>query len=385
PSPGAPRTDPDERVYRIRLLPWVFDGKADARPGMKDARLWEPVVGHLAHPLPGQRMLLAAAPQRPPPKPDDMITEGAKRPRVGRHGVVGIVAGDDRLQPSPLLGEGLLHALAQFVLDLPQLRTSAVPPTFAADLEPALPGPSADVGKAKEVERFRFAEPELGTLRRCEAAERDQPGLLRMQRQRKLRQPLAHHVEKASAVGLVLEADHDVVRITHDHHVASSLAPSPARRPEIEDVVQVDVGQKRRDHRSLARPPLARRNDPVFQDTRLEPFTDQADDARVADPVLDEADEPVLAYRVEEPGNIGVHNVVHLSAVDPDMEHVQRIVLAAARAGSIAEPEEFLLVDRIQQRSGGPLDNLVLKGGDCQRTLSSIGLRNVPTPRGCAR
>ena len=132
---------------------------------MKDARLWEPVVGHLAHPLPGQRVLLAAAPQRPPPKPDDMITERAKRPRVGRHGVVGIVAGDDQLQPSPLLGDGLLHALAQFVLDLPQLRTSAVPPTFATDLEPALPGPSADVCKPEEVERLRFAEPELGTLR----------------------------------------------------------------------------------------------------------------------------------------------------------------------------------------------------------------------------
>src|SRR5580700_49101 len=96
PSPDAPRTDPDERVSRIRLLPRVFDGKADARPGVKDARLWEPVVGHLAHPLPGQCVLLAAAPQRPPPKPDDMVTERAKRPRVGRHGVVGIVAGDDR-------------------------------------------------------------------------------------------------------------------------------------------------------------------------------------------------------------------------------------------------------------------------------------------------
>jgi hypothetical protein len=112
---------------------------------MKDARLWEPVVGHLAHPLPGQRVLLAAAPQRPPPEPDDMITERAKRPRVGRHGVVGIVAGDDQLEPFPLLGDGLLQALAQFVLDLPQLRTSAVPPTFAADLERDAPGVSASI------------------------------------------------------------------------------------------------------------------------------------------------------------------------------------------------------------------------------------------------
>src|SRR5215472_4228034 len=104
--------DPDERVSRIRLLPRVFDGKANARPRVKDARLWEPVVSHFADPLPGRRVLLAAAPQRPPPKPDDMITEHAKRAKVGRHGVVGIVAGDDQLQPSPLLGDGLQYAPA---------------------------------------------------------------------------------------------------------------------------------------------------------------------------------------------------------------------------------------------------------------------------------
>ena len=46
---------------------------------MKDARLWEPVVGDLAHPLPGQCVLLAAAPQRPPPEPDDMVTERSER------------------------------------------------------------------------------------------------------------------------------------------------------------------------------------------------------------------------------------------------------------------------------------------------------------------
>src|SRR5207248_9295312 len=95
-----------------------------------------------------------------PPKPDDMVTERAKRPKVGRHGVVGTVASEDQLQPSPLLGNGLQHAPAQFVLDLPQLRPSAVPPIFATDLEPALPGPSADMSEAKEIERFRFAEPE---------------------------------------------------------------------------------------------------------------------------------------------------------------------------------------------------------------------------------
>lgn len=35
----APRTELDERHSRIRLPPWVFDGKALAGPGMKDARI----------------------------------------------------------------------------------------------------------------------------------------------------------------------------------------------------------------------------------------------------------------------------------------------------------------------------------------------------------
>ena len=114
-----------------------------------------------------------------------------------------------------------------------------------------------------------------------------------MQRQRELLQPLAHRVPEAPGVGLVLEADDDIIGIAHDDHVARGLAPSPALGPEVEDVVQVDVGEQRRDHRALPRPRLTDRHDPVFQDARLQPFPDQADDARVADPVLQEADQPV--------------------------------------------------------------------------------------------
>ena len=130
---------------------------------------------------------------------------------------------------------------------------------------------------------------------RRKAAELDQPGLLRMQRQRELLQPLAHRIQEAPGVALVLEADDEVVGIAHDDHVARGLAPSPALGPEVEHVVQVDVGKQRRDHRPLPGPPVTDRHDPVFQDARLEPFLDQADDAPVADPMLHEPDQPFLA------------------------------------------------------------------------------------------
>src|SRR3954447_21943656 len=64
-----------------------------------------------------------------------------------------------------------------------------------------------------------------------EASELDQPGLLGMQRQRKLPQPLAHLVQEAPGVLLVLEADDKVVGIAHDDHVARGLTPSPALGP----------------------------------------------------------------------------------------------------------------------------------------------------------
>jgi hypothetical protein len=44
---------------------------------------------------------------------------------------------------------------------------------------------------------------------------------------------------------------------------------------------------------------LTRRDDSVFENARLEPFSDQADDARIADPMLQETDKPFLANRVE--------------------------------------------------------------------------------------
>src|SRR5262245_66605186 len=87
--------------------------------------------------------------------------------------------------------------------------------------------------EAEEVEGLRLAEPALLAVRRCKAAKLDQAGLVRMKRQRKLLQPLAHLVKETPGVGFVLESDDEVVGIAHKDHVARGLAPSPALRPAI--------------------------------------------------------------------------------------------------------------------------------------------------------
>jgi inosine-uridine nucleoside N-ribohydrolase len=49
-------------------------------------------------------------------------------------------------------------------------------------------------------------------------------------------------------VALMLEADNDVVGVPDHDHVARGLALSPALRPEIEDIVEVDVQLLTRRH-----------------------------------------------------------------------------------------------------------------------------------------
>jgi hypothetical protein len=59
-------------------------------------------------------------------------------------------------------------------------------------------------------------------------------------------------------------------------------------------------------HRSLARPLFTDCDNPVLQHARLEPFLDQADDAWIGDPMLDETDQPTLADFVEKGSNVRV-------------------------------------------------------------------------------
>src|SRR6267142_407095 len=109
------------------------------------------------------------------------------------------------------------------------------------------------------------------------------------ERQCKFPEPVMHRIKEATCVALMLKADHQIVGISHDDHVAPGLLPSPALSPKVEAVMQVDIGEDRRNHRALAGSPVIDCHDPVFEDARPQPFLDQADDALVTDPMFKEA------------------------------------------------------------------------------------------------
>src|SRR5262249_36702850 len=108
--------------------------------------------------------------------------EGAYLARVRGNGVIGEKASDDLRQPTPLHGDRLVHAPPQLLLDFLELRSHAVTPGMALQLEPTAARAPGYVGKAQEVEGLRFAEATLGASVRREASKLGEARLLRIER-----------------------------------------------------------------------------------------------------------------------------------------------------------------------------------------------------------
>jgi hypothetical protein len=102
----------------------------------------------------------------------------------------------------------------------------------------------------------------------------------------KLLEPLAHRIPEAPRIGFVLEVSNQIIGVAHDDHPAFGLLPSPLRSPEIEDVVQVDIGKQWGCHCALRRPRLTHAPNPFVQDARLEPLAHKTDDAFITDSVF---------------------------------------------------------------------------------------------------
>jgi hypothetical protein len=157
-----------------------------------------------------------------------------------------------------------VHPTPELLLDLPHLGPFPVASGPPKEQKPAAPWPTADMGEAQEVERLRLAKPCPLPLLRRSAAELDQTGLVRMQGQRKLRQPIPQFCLKPLGIGLVFKPGDDVIGIAHQDDVPLGMVASPPLSPEIKDVMQVDVRQQGRGNAALRRPHLWPGHLPVF-------------------------------------------------------------------------------------------------------------------------
>ena len=152
-------------------------------------------------------------------------------------------------EPFPLLGNGLVPAPAQFGLDLLKFPAHPFLGCPANDrVHPVASLLPANMREPQEVECLRPILAASETVRSRVRPKLDQPRLFRMQRQTELLESLLEFGQTPLRRRSVLETDHEVIRPSHDDHVAAdALRLSPVLDPEVEHVMKENVRQQRGD------------------------------------------------------------------------------------------------------------------------------------------
>jgi hypothetical protein len=105
------------------------------------------------------------------------------------------------------------------------------------------------------------------------------------------------------------------------------------------------------------------------------------DVSRYLHPVLDELSRPLVAHVIEEATDVRIEYPVHFLSLQSDHERIERLMRTAARAEPVGEALEVGLINLIEDRHHGLLNDFVFQCRDAQRALPPIGLRWIPTPR----
>ena len=129
----------------------------------------------------------------------------------------------------------------------------------------------------------------------------------------------------------MLEAHDRVVRVTHDDHVAGGASLPPLVDPLIINMMEVNVRQERADDRALRRPFLCLDHASIFEHACRQPFGNQSDDSAVANPMLDETDQPIPADLVEKGLYVAIEHPVDPPLPYPERERIQRLMLVTLR------------------------------------------------------
>src|SRR5580704_2502406 len=231
--------------------------------------------------------------------------------------------------------------------------------------------------KAQEVERLRFSFSTLLPVPDRERSKLQQPRFLGMQFQMELPHSFREFRPKLIGIRFALKAHNDVVRESHDDHIAMRPLPTPRLDPQVEHVMKVDVRQKRRGTSALGRPFLHPYSLPILQHAGIEPFLDQSHDAPICYPMLDEFHKPFVGKSIEKALDVQIEHPVHFPRQQSRVKSVQRLMLASPWSEPVREAQKVGFVDGVQHLDRRALDDLVFQCSDSERSLPPVGLRDI--------
>src|SRR5579885_360664 len=359
------------------------DAHAAQRKRMIETRQRQPAGHETPQALQGDAASLVTARKRSIPKPAHLKPEGRERGEVHGHAVVAKVPTDDRAQPLAHFRGGILHAPPKVSFHLLQLGLQPLAHRQPQHRKHSVASlPHADMREAEKVERLRFSLSASLPVADRKWTKLQQPRLLGMQFELELTESLLKLRPEPLGIRPDLKAQHDIVRESHDDHVAARSLPTPRLDPQVKNIMEVDVRQQRRCTSALGRPFLHSQVFPVLQHAGVQPLLDEPHDAPVRDPMLDEPDQPFVGDPIEKALDVQVEHPVHLLRQQSRVERIQRPMRAAPRSEPVGEAEKVGFVDGVQHLDRRTLDNLVFQRRYAERPLPPIGLGDVhPTNR----
>ncbi len=98
--------------------------------------------------------------------------------------------------------------------------------------------------------------------------------------------------------------------------------------------------------------------------------------------MVDELQNPFVGHVVVKPTNVRIQDPLHRPPLDRHIQRIQRLMRPTPRPKPVRESQEVLLVNLFEDPHHRLLNDLVLQGGDAQRTSPPVGLRDVDSSRG---
>lgn len=260
---------------------------------MDDAGPGEIAAGQTLHaiPRPTRATALTAPSNGIEPMTSHLIDEATDRVTIARHGMIIQPALYNTSKPLGRFHYWPMHSLVKLLLDCLERCSQTLGNAVTLDGEPTVRSRLGTlVCEAKKIERFRSALPTRFSPLVRKATELDQTRFALVKFQAKLGASLPEFLQAGYRFGLTLETDHEVVSITDYHHIVATVLFPPPIDPQVEHVMQVNVGQEWGNYRPLWRPYGCLRPLALFHDPGVKPFADQAKNASISDSMLQKLD-----------------------------------------------------------------------------------------------
>src|SRR3984957_18758998 len=251
------------------------------------------------------------------------------------------------------------------------------PPRLARQTPPTPQAPSPEQREAQEVEAPRTFPVRLllrGTL------EGHQTSLVRLEGQSITPQPLRQHFPHALGVFPALERDDEIIRVPDQTSLAVQARHDFPVKPPVENVVQVDVAQQRRQDRPLGRADVRSRVLRSVQHPHMQTLADQSQQRPISHPLPKHLQQLRAIDAVEEGRNVRLQDPVQRAPFLGRVQGPNRVVSASPGPKAVRAVQKVWLVHRLQHRADGVLDDLVLERRNAQRPSSAVALGDVDPP-----